>query len=279
MLLRNLLGQQFGRLKVLSRASNDRQGKARWACQCDCGVQKIVDRSSLLGGSTKSCGCLRRSSDNLTGRQFGRLKVLSQAGNDKHQKTRWTCLCDCGAHTIVGRRNLLNGTARSCGCLRREVVRDLMSTHRMTGTGEYRSYQGAKGRCENPNNAAFANYGGRGIQFLYVSFEQFFEDMGPRPRGMSLERCDNDGHYEPGNCRWAPATEQANNKRNNIRLTAFGRTRTLARWANEVGIFRNVLEWRLKNGWSAEDVLTRPIRRDRRRAKGTTLAADEGAAP
>jgi hypothetical protein len=202
----------------------------------------------------------RTTVHDLKGQQFGRLKVLARATNDKHNKARWLCACDCGRQAIVGGRNLLTGLARSCGCLRKETVSRLWSTHRMTRTPTYNSYQAAKGRCTNPNNSRFAYYGGRGIRFLYTSFEQFLCDLGERPIGGTLERCDNNGDYEPGNCRWATQTEQANNKRNNRMLMAFGRTWTLCRWAREIGIYPETLRDRLKRGWSVEKALTAPRR-------------------
>jgi hypothetical protein len=123
----------------------------------------------------------------------------------------------------------------------------------------YRSYEAAKRRCQNPNDPSYADYGGRGIKFLYENFEAFFADLGERPPGTTLERCDNHGHYECGNCRWTTSREQSNNQRSNRLITAFGRTRTLARWAREIGVSHGALRARLLKGWSPEDALTRPL--------------------
>src|ERR1039458_5591494 len=87
------------------------------------------------------------------------------------------------------------------------------TTHGMTKTAEYRVYLGAKYRCENPRDHAYPDYGGRGVKFLFVSFEQFYAELGPRPPGLSLDRIENDGHYTPGNVRWATRTEQNRNQR------------------------------------------------------------------
>jgi hypothetical protein len=176
----------------------------------------------------------------LTGQTFGRLRVLERAENSRTGAVRWLCECSCGTRKIVVSYSLSHGLSRSCGCLRREEFVRRSTVHGRNGTPEYQSFKSAKNRCRNPNNPAYANYGGRGIRFLFKSFDEFFADLGPRPPGATLERCDNDGHYEPGNCRWANRTEQNNNKRRNRFLTAFGRTRTLARWQMRLASMRNV---------------------------------------
>ena len=85
--------------------------------------------------------------------------------------------------------------------------------HGMSGSSEYDSYHAAKNRCNNPNDARFTDYGGRGVQFKFISFEEFMNDIGPRPKGMTLDRKNNDGHYEVGNVRWASPKEQMKNQR------------------------------------------------------------------
>jgi hypothetical protein len=191
----------------------------------------------------------------LNGQKFGRLEILRPATKDRHGKARWWCLCDCGRQKIVGARALTAGLTRSCGCLRRETTSRTRRAHGLTRTPTYTSYQSAKDRCNNPRSENYRYYGGRGIRFLYQSFEQFFRDLGERPPGLTLERIDNDGHYEPGNCRWATLIDQANNKSNNQILTAFGRTLTLALWAREFNINAGTLRHRVEKGWIAENAL------------------------
>jgi hypothetical protein len=184
----------------------------------------------------------------LTGQQCSRLTVLKRAANDRHNKAQWFCACECGDQATIGGANLIKGIARSCGCLRKEVARRSRLSHGMSSSRVYTIYCAAKLRCGNPNNWNYAYYGGRGIRFLYTSFEQFYSDVGEPPPGGTLERCDNDDHYEPGNCRWATQREQNNNKRSNYRVTAFGRTQTLSRWAREFKLKPHTLRHRIKIG-------------------------------
>lgn len=115
-------------------------------------------------------------------------------------------------------------------------------------------------RCELKSAASYPNYGGRGIKVCdrWQLFESFLADMGPRPEGMTVERNDMNGNYEPGNCRWATSTEQSHNKRNNVHLTANGKTQTMAEWARELGVNHTAIVYRLKAGWSVERAVTEP---------------------
>lgn len=200
----------------------------------------------------------------LTGQRYGRLTVVRLASDRTSEgKARWMCRCDCGAPTTVDARNLRSGSITSCGCFRRERMEDLTATHRLSNTPEHRTWVGMRARCRNPNLRIFQNYGGRGItvcQRWDESFEAFVADMGLRPsRRHSLDRIDNDGNYEPSNCRWATMTQQRRNTRANTRLTHHGRTMTLTEWALELGISVTVLCGRFRKGWSVERALTTPL--------------------
>ncbi len=119
-------------------------------------------------------------------------------------------------------------------------------------------------RCTNPQSTSFPRYGGRGIRVCgqwLVSFETFIADMGPRPAGLSIERINNDGNYEPANCRWATRTEQANNRRSSRYLELNGERMTMADWSRRTGLGQTLIHSRLKKGWTVERALTEPRRK------------------
>jgi len=156
---------------------------------------------------------------NKVGLKFGRLTVVAYAGSDNHRHSRWQCSCICGKTTIATSCNLTSGEVASCGCGEIENRYTINLRHGHTRgyqqTPEYYSWLAMFTRCTNPNRREWQNYGGRGIKVCqrWMDFENFLADMGPRPVGLSLERMNNDGNYEPGNCKWATAKEQANNRR------------------------------------------------------------------
>ena len=151
----------------------------------------------------------------IANQRFGRLVAVRFAGiSEDHQGALWLCRCDCGKEKIVKTQALRSGGTRSCGCYHDEVSSNRERTHGLTKSPEYYTYYNAKARCEHPNFWAYGFYGGRGIKFLFKSFEEFYAELGPRPSSKySLDRIDNDGNYEPGNCRWATKEQQTKNKR------------------------------------------------------------------
>lgn len=127
---------------------------------------------------------------------------------------------------------------------------------------EYRAWVSARQRCRDENHHSYPDYGGRGITFssAWDEFDVFLVELGPCPRGMSLDRKDPNGNYEPGNCRWATRLEQMRNRRNTLRLEFNGVTKTVFEWAEQTGVAYPTLCARLSAGWSARSALTRPVR-------------------
>lgn len=128
-------------------------------------------------------------------------------------------------------------------------------------SGTYNTWVNMISRCKYENLPAYKDYGGRGITVCerWMDFQNFLDDMGTRPAGTSIDRINNDGNYEPGNCRWATGVEQCKNRRSNRMLTLNGKTMCLTDWCSEFGITRAAVTFRLKRGWTLEKSLSAPI--------------------
>jgi hypothetical protein len=155
-----------------------------------------------------------------TGQRFGRWTVLAFAKSDARGQAHWLCKCDCGEQKVVRGADLRNGSTFSCGCFKTaaSILRNIRHGHARHGSisPEYRSWYALRGRCTNPKNTRYGDWGGRGIRVCdrWRSFDNFLADMGRKPSPeYSIERRDNDGHYEPSNCYWATRKEQRANQR------------------------------------------------------------------
>jgi len=151
----------------------------------------------------------------LEGKMFGNLTVLKRCGNIGVH-TAYTCKCSCGNIKNIRAASLKRGDTKSCGCLRKIMMARKQMKHGMYNTPTYRSWSSMIARCTNPMHHQWKDYGGRGIKVCeeWTIFENFFSDMGERPKGKSIDRIDNDKGYNSKNCKWSTRTEQNRNKRN-----------------------------------------------------------------
>lgn len=205
----------------------------------------------------------------MTGRRFGRLIVVAEAGRNKHRAVMWLCRCDCGTESTVRAQYLRSGHTTSCGCWKREVPGTWSLKHGQSKTRLYRIWRNMIRRTTEPDFPDYPNYGARGIAVCpewRESFEAFARDMGPTHQDdRTLDRIDNGGNYELANCRWATAIEQGRNRRSNRLLTFEGQTMPVTAWAERTGISDSAIRSRLKSGWPIERALTTPaqVRRTR----------------
>lgn len=189
------------------------------------------------------------------GTRYGRLVVIGivDVGGGRNSVR---CKCDCGNLKLVYPTSLRSGDTKSCGCLKGKVPR--VDGHGMVGTQEYRAWSHMKSRCLNPKDGSYQYYGARGISVCerWFDFRNFFRDMGRAPTSNhSLDRIDNDGNYEPGNCRWATIKEQRRNKRDNRILTINGKKKSLIEWVEETGGHYGTIHNRLVMGWSHREAV------------------------
>lgn len=202
----------------------------------------------------------------LTGQKFGRLTVLERAKNNTRGQSMWRCKCDCGNTWTGLGTSLISGNTQSCGCLAREMLIKRNTVHSLHGTRLYGIWVRMRQRCNDENCTDYISYGARGIAICkdwddYRSFHRWALANGYKDN-LTIERIDVNGNYEPNNCKWISPAAQARNKTNNHKITYNGQTKTLAEWAEILGIKSSLLRYRLRN-WGVERAFTTPIRRQR----------------
>jgi hypothetical protein len=191
----------------------------------------------------------------LKGIKFSKLLVKERSSNLKDGSATWLCICDCGNERIIAGTALRAGRNKSCGCASPRFTTERVVKHGKSQSRVYRIWNGMKKRCsENSFGKSRKLYYLKGIKVCdrWQNFELFYEDMGDPPDSYSIDRIDGNGNYEPSNCRWASAKEQANNTFKNKKIEFDGEIKTISQWAEHLNIKPNTLLYRLRRNWSIE---------------------------
>lgn len=203
--------------------------------------------------------------NNLTGKRFGRLLVIKRVENSKHNETQWLCKCNCGNETIVNYGKLAYKRTTSCGCYAKELFVNNVSKHNLRKTRLYNIWAGMKQRCFNKNSKAYNRYGERGITICNEwknDFKKFYDwsMKNGYKDNLTIDRINNNGNYEPENCRWTDNKTQSNNRNNNVILEYNNEKHNLKQWCEIMNITENALKHRLERGWDVQKALTTPQR-------------------
>lgn len=185
------------------------------------------------------------------GTKFGMLTVTGVGESTPDSKSTSIVICKCGNKKTVRNTHLKSKGTKSCGCGQNKFI------HSMSNTPEYKIWAGIKQRCTNSKNKDFNKYGGRGIKVCkrwLNSFENFYEDMGNRPKGGTIDRVNNNKGYLFSNCRWATYKEQTRNRRNTIRIDYNGRVLSLAEWADKYKLIYGTLLARYHRGIQGQEL-------------------------
>jgi len=199
----------------------------------------------------------------LTNQKFTRLTVISLKEITSKHVVMWNCKCDCGKELIVRTSCLRTKNTQSCGCLLIDSATKHGHNKSQTSkpTPTYVCWQGMIQRCYDKNFSRYYLYGGRGIEVCdrWRDFRNFLADMGEKPDKMSIDRYpNNDGNYEPSNCRWATMKQQGQNRRTNKLLIHNGESKSVSEWAEIMEVPRSVFQDRIRLGWSDSAIITTP---------------------
>lgn len=202
------------------------------------------------------------------GERLGKIVVLAEAPPRRGGRSLQV-RCDCGETRVMLECNLRRPakTEKSCGCTKYK--------HGLWRTLAYESWSAMMSRCYKLNDNKYRIYGARGIKVCdrWHDFANFFADMGERAKGLSLDRINVDGNYEPGNCRWATAKEQGRNTRFNRLVSLNGETKSATQWAEERGLSPNLVLTRLRHGWEPARAINEPVRKITRRQASRGVVA------
>lgn len=265
------VGKTFGCLTVVGKSRTTSKFSNTWDFRCICGRVISEPPARVLSGHKKRCGFCNASKRNLV----PRFDVNSYIGKRSHMLTvvglsprrendrawKLLCKCDCGNETRITPHQFDAGKVMSCGCLRKSSKNEFdgHSKHPI-----YKIWSQMMRRCYNLKAKHYDRYGGRGISVCedwhsFNNFAAWSDSVGGRPYGTSLDRIDNDGNYEPSNCRWADLKTQHRNTSANIVIEYNGEKKTLVEWSEATGISWPALNNRYHRGWSVERMLTEPV--------------------
>ena len=213
--LESLIGKRFGQWTVIDLVKITKPGRYYSSyyskCICDCGTESLVLTGNLKRNSSKCKACyFKQLIPEMTGKSFGDLSVIEISHSNKNN-IYYVCRCVCGENRTVNGSDLRLGKVKRCATCKRNIHK----FHGMKGTSTWCIWQSMIQRCNNPNSTPYKNYGGRGIKVCerWLKFENFLADMGVRPNKLQIDRVNNDGNYEPSNCRWTTAAENIKNRR------------------------------------------------------------------
>ena len=272
------IGKKYGLLTVIGESPKTHCLSNKFDFLCDCGNVISETPGRVLYGHKKSCGkCRNRNASykleqkikNSIGQTFGKLTIIDISNKTNDGKTYIKCKCECGNIVDVLPNQLFIGSIKSCGCLKSK--NKLLANNKSTSSGNYRDGRTKNPlygtwcmmikRCENQSSSHYDRYGGRGIKVCpewhnFWNFVSWSDSVGGRPDGFTLDRIDNNGNYEPSNCRWANISTQASNKSTNRIIEFNGQTKTLRQLANDIGINEQTLRNRINRGFPLERALS-----------------------
>lgn len=255
---------RYGALTIVNTYHNGKERRA--TCICECGNEKDIRLNHVTKGVTVSCGCAKRKHAVELGARYGRITVVSLDYESVKGHLKVPTVCDCGAEKLIGVAELATGKTQSCGCLIVDTLVAMSTKHGGEKTALYSVWHTMKNRCLNPKADSYPGYGGRGITICsewlsdFSEFRSWAKGNGYKV-GLQIDRIDVNGDYTPSNCRWVTARVNGNNRRNNLRLTAFGETKTAAEWGRDprCAVSGNTLAQRItKSKWPHLEAITAP---------------------